>query len=101
MRVVLPAPEEPTRAVRMPGWKAPLQSFSSCSMVTPPTSAGLGPIFSGSVVSMACNTLQIQTDKLCRLLHEELQSDRSSHGRVKAGQVFAARNVGHTAGMST
>ena len=37
MRVVFPAPDTPTRAVRMPGWKAPLTSFSSCSMSLPPS----------------------------------------------------------------
>ena len=56
MSVVLPAPEDPTRAVRMPGLKTPLQSFSRRSMVTPSIWAALGPIFSGSVVSMACMT---------------------------------------------
>ena len=35
MRVVLPAPEEPTSAVRMPGRKAPEQLRSSCSIVVP------------------------------------------------------------------
>lgn len=51
MRVVLPAPEDPTSAVRMPGWNVPLQSFSSCSILRPPTSTVRGPALSGSVDS--------------------------------------------------
>ena len=61
IRVVLPAPELPTRAVRMPGRKMPEQSLSSCSMVVPSTSAALGPCFSGSVVSMACISTGVST----------------------------------------
>lgn len=53
MSVVLPAPEEPMRAVRMPGWNAPLQPRRSCRSLTPSTVVGRGPTFSGSVVSMA------------------------------------------------
>lgn len=54
MSVVFPAPELPTRAVKTPGWKAPLQSPSRRSMVTPSTTAARGPTFSGSVVFTAC-----------------------------------------------
>ena len=35
MKVVLPAPEEPTSAVRVPGRKAPEQLRSSCSICWP------------------------------------------------------------------
>lgn len=57
MRVVFPAPELPTRAVRTPGWNAPLQLHRRRNIVVPFTSAACGPAFSGSVLLSACSQL--------------------------------------------
>ncbi len=64
--VVLPAPELPTRAVKMPGRNAPLTSFSSCSIFLPPKSAARGPSFSGSVLT-SCRHVGAAQFSLCQL----------------------------------
>ena len=54
MRVVLPAPEEPTSAVRMPGRKAPEQPRSSCSIFWPSHSPRRA--FNAGSSSMPCTS---------------------------------------------
>ena len=87
MRVVFPAPELPTRAVRTPGWNAPLHSQSRQSIVTPSTRAALGPTFSGSVLFRAyricsrCGAYAADIHnlmRLCLLLVRVLQGCRNT-----------------------
>ena len=54
--VVLPEPEAPTSAVRMPGLKQPLTSLSSSSMGLPWTWTTWGPSWSGSV-PLSCSNV--------------------------------------------
>jgi len=49
MNVVLPAPLAPMRAVKTPGWKAPVMPFSSSSSLGPPGFACTTQIMSGDI----------------------------------------------------